>query len=70
MTGPTFGNMNGLFVQSFKVGDNDPTRDYFGKYYMLLVEIKDFNQTVNNKQEAYKKAVEISRNDDYTTWNV
>lgn len=67
MTGPTFGNMNGLFVQSFKVGDNDPTRDYFDKYYMLLVEIKDFNQTVNNKQEAYKKAVEISRNDDYTT---
>ena len=67
MTGPTFGNMNGLFVQSFKVGDNDPTRDYFDKYYMLLVEIKDFNQTANNKQEAYKKAVEISRNDDYTT---
>ena len=67
MTGPTFGNMNGLFVQSFKVGDNDPTRDYFDKYYMLLVEIKDFNQTVNNKQEAYEKAVEISRNDDYTT---
>ena len=77
MIGPTFGNMNGLFVQSFKVGDNDPTRDYFVKYYMLLVEIKDFNalirnkpffdQTVNNKQEAYEKAVEISRNDDYTT---
>ena len=50
------------------------------KYYMLLVEIKDFNeiidnkpffdQFIKNKQEAYEKLVEMSRNDDYTTGNV
>ena len=44
---------------------------------MTLVEIKDFNvlidnkpffdQPVKNKQEAYEKLIEMSRNDDYTT---
>ena len=44
---------------------------------MPLVEIKDFNelidnkpffdQPVKNKQEAYKKLVKMSRNDYYTT---
>ena len=47
---------------------------------MPIVEIKDFNalidhkpffdQSVKNKQEAYEKLVEISRNDDYTTGNL
>ena len=74
---PTFRNINRLFVISFKNGDNDPTRDSFDKYFMPLVEIKDFNalidskpffyQPVKIKQEAYKKLIEVSRNDDYTT---
>ena len=44
---------------------------------MPLVEINDlnvlienkpfFDQPVRNKQEAYEKLVEMSRNDDYTT---
>ena len=47
---------------------------------MSLVAIKDFNalvdnkpffdQPVKNKQEAYEKLIEISRNDDYTTGNL
>ena len=47
---------------------------------MSLVEIKDFNvlidnkpflyQPMKNKQEAYEKPVEISRNNDYTTENL
>ena len=47
---------------------------------MSLVEIKDFNvlidnkpflyQPIKNKQEAYEKPVEISRNNDYTTENL
>ena len=45
----TFRNINRLFVLSFKNGDNDPIRDCFGKYYMPLVEIKDFNALINNK---------------------
>ena len=74
-----FRNINRLFVLSFKNG-NDPTRDSFEKNYMPLVEIKDFNalienkpffdQPVKNKQEAYEKLIEMSRNDDYTTGNL
>ena len=77
---PTFTNINRLFVLSFKKGNIDPTRDFFDKYYMPLVEIKDFNplidnkpffvEPVRNKQEAYEKTYEMSRNDDYTTGNL
>ena len=77
---PTFININRLFILSFKNGDNDPTRDSFKKYYMSLVEIKDFNvlidnkpffdQPVKKKQEVYQKLIEMSRNDDYTTGNL
>ena len=47
--------------------------------FILLLEIQDFNVLTDNlffdqpgkdKQEAYEKVVEISRNDDYTTGNV
>ena len=63
-----------MLVLSFKNGNDDPTRNSFDKYYMPLVEIKDFNalidnkpffdQPIKNKQEAYEKPIEISRNDD------
>ena len=43
MIDPTFKNINRLFVLSFKNGFNDPTRDSFDKYFMPLVEVKDFN---------------------------
>ena len=65
------------FVFLFKNGGDDPTRDYFDKYYMPLVETKDFNalvdnkpffdQSVKNKQEVYGKPIEMSKNDDNTT---
>ena len=73
-------NINRLFVLSFKNGNDDPTRNTFDKYYMPLVEIKDFtaliynkpffNQSVKNKQEAYEKLIEMPRNDDYKAGNV
>ena len=47
---------------------------------MPLIEIKDFNalidykpffdQLVKNKQEAYEKPIEMSRNDNYSTGNL
>ena len=74
MIDPTFRNINRLLVLSFKIGNNDFTKLSFDKYYIPLVEIKDFNvlidsklffdQPVKNKQEAYEKAY------DYTTGNV
>ena len=30
-------------------GNNDPARSSFDKYYMPLVEIKDFNALIDNK---------------------
>ena len=77
---PTFRNIDRVYVLSFKNGNNDPTRDSFVKYYMPLVEIKDFNalfdnkpffdQPVKNKQDAYEKLIKMSRNDGYTTENL
>ena len=77
---PTFRNINRLFVLSFKNSDKDPTRNSFDKYYISLAEVKDFNilinnkpffdQPVKNKQEAYEKLFEMSRNNDYTTGNL
>ena len=79
LTDSTLRTIDSLFVLSFKNKDDDPTKNCFSKYYMPLVEIKDFNalidnkllfdQPVKNKQEAYEKLVEMSRNNDYTTGN-
>ena len=62
--------MNRLFVFLFKKGHNYPTRDSFDKYYMPLIEIKDFNvlidnkpffdQAIKSKQVVYEKLVELS----------
>ena len=38
-----------MFVISLKNDDDDPTRYFLDKYYMTLVEIKDFNALINNK---------------------
>ena len=61
-----------MFVLLFKNSDNHPTRCSFNKYYIPLVEIKDFNVLINNKpffdhsvknkQEAYEKLFEMYKN--------
>ena len=45
---PKFGNINKLFVHSFKNGDDNPTGNSFDEYYMPLVEIKDFNGSISH----------------------
>ena len=37
-----------MFVLSFKNSNDNPIRDYFYKYDMLLVKIKDLNALINN----------------------
>ena len=69
-----------MFVLSFNNGNNDPTKNSWDKHYMPLVEITYFNvlidskrlfdYPVKNKQEAYEKHAEMSRNDDYTAGNL
>ena len=54
-----------MFVLSFENGSNILTINYFEKYYILLIEIKDFDvlidnesffdQPMKNKQEACEK---------------
>ena len=46
---PIFRNINRLFVLLFENGNNYPTRVSFDKYYMPLVEIKNFNALIDNK---------------------
>ena len=42
-----------------------------GKDFNVLIDIKTFfDQPVKNKQEAFEKLIEMSRNDDYTTRNL
>ena len=60
----------------------DPTftKDSFSHSYVPNVEIKDFNMLIDgksffdfllkNEEEAYKKIIEMSRNNDYTTRNL
>ena len=74
MIHPAFRNIKRLFDLSLKAVENEPARTSFDKYCMPLVEIKDFDaliknkhffdQTINNKQEAYEKIFEMSRNND------
>ena len=77
---PRFRNINRFFVLSFKNGYDDPTRYSFDDYYMPFTEIIDFNalidndpffdQPVKNKQKAYGKLTEMSKNYDYSTGNL
>ena len=47
MIDSTFWNINRLFVFLFKNGD-DPTRKFFDKYYMPLVDINIFTALIYN----------------------
>ena len=71
---PAFDKVNRLFALSF---ENEEDRTCFSKHYTPKVEIKDFNVLVDgnsffdvpvkNKEETYKKIIDMSKNNDYTT---
>ena len=77
---PRFTNVNRLFVLSFVRNATGDHRDSFSHYYVPKVEINDFNVLIDgksffdlpvkNKEEAYEKIIEITRNNDYTTGNL
>ena len=77
---PTFTNINRLFVLSFPRNNNTDSRYPYSNYYVLNVEIKDFNVlidgkhffelAVKNQEEACKKIIEMSRNNDHATGNL
>ena len=65
-----------LFTRD-NAGDN---RDSFSDYYVIKVEMKDFNilidgksffdLPVKNEEKAYEKIMDMSNNNDYTTGNL
>ena len=73
---PTFNKVNRLFVLSF---ESEEDRTSFSNYYTPEGEVTDFNVLVDgesffdvpvqNKEEAYVKIIEISKNNDCTTGN-
>ena len=77
---PTFTKVDRLFALSFERNAEGDHRDSFSHYYVPNVEIKDFNvlidgksffdSPVKNEGKAYKKIIEMSRNNDYTAGNL
>ena len=77
LIGPTFTNVNRLFVLAYL---NDADRQSFSQFYLLRVMIKDFNVIIDKlaffdlpiktEEEAYEKIIDISRNNEYTTGNL
>ena len=76
-TDPIFNKVNRLFVLSF---ENEEDRTSYSKYYTSSVEIKHFSvlidgknfydMPIKNKEETYKKVIEMSEKNDYTTDNL
>ena len=76
---PTFTNVKRLFVLPFSRDNAGDNRDSFSHYYVPNVEIKTFNAfidgknffelPVKNEEQAYKKLIDMSNNNDYTTGN-
>ena len=69
---PTFMNVNRLFVLSFPKNNNTDSRYSFSNYYVPKVKVNDFNVLIDGKndEEAYKKIIDMSNNNDYTTGNL
>ena len=81
---PTFTNVNRLFVLSFERIEEEYIKkdniDYFSHYYVPNLQIKDFNVLIDgksffdlpikNEEEAYKKIIDMSNNNDCTTGNL
>ena len=77
---PTFTNVNRLFVLSFARTNVGDIRDSFSDYYVLNVEIKDFNVVIDGESffdlpvktevETYEEIMDMSNNNDYTTGNL
>ena len=75
-----FTNVNRLFVLSFAGNNNTDSRYSYSNYDVLKVKINDFNVLIDgkgffdlpvkNEEEAYKKIIDMSNNNDYTTGNL
>ena len=60
---PTFTNVNRLFVLAYQNADD---RQSFSQFYLPNVLVKDFNVII--EEEAFKKIIDITRNNEYTKY--
>ena len=80
LIGPTFTNINRLFVLSFPRNDSTDSRYSFSNYCVPKVKVNGFNVlidgksffdlSIKNHEEAYEKIIDMSNNTDYTTGNL
>ena len=73
---PTFINVNRLFFLAYQTADD---RQSFSHFYLPKFMAKDFNVIIDKlaffdlpiktEEETYKKIIDISRNNEYTTGN-
>ena len=76
----TFTNVNRLFVLAYQVDNNNDKRKSFLQIYLPRIMIKDFNVNIDKlaffdlpiktEEEAHKKIINNSKNDEYTTGNL
>ena len=74
---PTFTNVNRLFVLAYQNADD---RQSYSQFYLPGVMVKDFNVVIDKlaffdlpiktEEEAYKKIIDFSKNNEYTTGNL
>ena len=77
LIGPTFTNVNTLFVLAYQIADD---RQSFSQFYLPNVMVKDYNVIIDKlafcdlptktEEEADEKIIDISRNNEYTTGNL
>ena len=77
LIGPTFTNVNRLFVLAYRNADD---RQSFSQFCLPRVMIKDFNVIIDKlaffdlpiktEEETYEKIIDISKNNEYTTDNL
>ena len=74
---PTFTNVNKLFVLAYQTADD---RQSFSQFYLPRAMVKDYNVIIDKlaffdlpiktEEEAYKKIIDISRNNEFTAGNL
>ena len=77
---PTFTNANRLFVLLFARDNTVDNRNSFSHYYLPNIQIKDFNALIDensffdlpvkHEQETFKRIIDMSNNNHYTTGNL
>ena len=78
LIGPTFTNVNRLFVLAYGQVKND--KQSFSRFYLPNIMVKNYNVIIDKlaffdlpiktEEEAYEKIIDISRNNEYTTGNL